>query len=80
VSYAVSYPNSSVGASQHGSELDAHYWRNMFLELGFGEGIDSAPTSHSESVRTAASYHGGNVSSGLHYHALHGPSQPSYGH
>jgi len=83
VSYAASYPNSSVGASQHGSELDAHYWRNMFLELGFGEGIDSTPTSHNESSRTA-SYHGhqsgGNVSSGLHYHALHGPSQPNYGH
>lgn len=21
----------------HASELDAHYWKNMFLELGFGE-------------------------------------------
>ncbi|KAF9557675.1 hypothetical protein CPC08DRAFT_668433 [Agrocybe pediades] len=26
--------------SQHTSELDAHYWKNMFIELGFGEGVD----------------------------------------
>ena len=24
-------------APQNASELDAHYWKNMFLELGFGE-------------------------------------------
>ncbi|KAF8876030.1 hypothetical protein CPB84DRAFT_1796158 [Gymnopilus junonius] len=24
----------------HASELDAHYWKNMFIELGFGENVD----------------------------------------
>jgi hypothetical protein len=24
----------------HPTELDAHYWKNMFLELGFGENVD----------------------------------------
>ncbi|KAJ6496490.1 fungal-specific transcription factor domain-containing protein [Mycena vitilis] len=35
----------------HASELDAHYWKNMFLELGFGDGdqtrnLQSAVDSH----------------------------------
>ncbi|PPQ90137.1 hypothetical protein CVT25_012306 [Psilocybe cyanescens] len=25
---------------QNASDLDAHYWKNMFLELGFGDGVD----------------------------------------
>ncbi|EIN07589.1 hypothetical protein PUNSTDRAFT_126610 [Punctularia strigosozonata HHB-11173 SS5] len=29
-------------APPHHSELDAHYWRNMFRELGFGEGVESS--------------------------------------
>ncbi|CAA7270167.1 unnamed protein product [Cyclocybe aegerita] len=37
----VHYPNGYVPSTpQHASELDAHYWKNMFLELGFGEGVD----------------------------------------
>ncbi|KDR81356.1 hypothetical protein GALMADRAFT_239209 [Galerina marginata CBS 339.88] len=28
------------GVPQHASELDAHYWKNMFIELGFGETVD----------------------------------------
>lgn len=27
----------------HASELDAHYWRNIFLDLGFGGGTDQSP-------------------------------------
>lgn len=27
-------------APNHASELDAHYWKNMFIELGFGENVD----------------------------------------
>jgi len=37
---AIHYPNGYVPVPQHASELDAHYWKNMFLELGFGEGVD----------------------------------------
>ncbi|CAK5264068.1 unnamed protein product, partial [Mycena citricolor] len=35
-----------VPSIHHASELDAHYWKNMFLELGFGESrgpADSKP-------------------------------------
>ena len=73
-----------MGTSQHGSELDAHYWRNMFLELGFGEGIDSTSAPHNESIRNVSSYpshqSGGSIPSGLPYHALHPSPQPGYGH
>lgn len=24
----------------HASELDAHYWKNMFIQLGFGENAE----------------------------------------
>jgi len=34
----------------HASELDALYWKNMFLELGFGENVDDLPTSLSANV------------------------------
>jgi hypothetical protein len=38
---------STFPVPQHASELDAHYWRNMFLELGFGGDVDSSPTNGS---------------------------------
>jgi hypothetical protein len=80
-----SYPNPVLTASQHGSELDAHYWRNMFLELGFGEGIESTPASHNESIRNPPSYHenhptGQNMPSALPYQSLHSSTQTGYGH
>ncbi|KAG5634744.1 hypothetical protein H0H81_000939 [Sphagnurus paluster] len=31
------YPGYAPQAPQYASELDAHYWKNMFIELGFGE-------------------------------------------
>ncbi|KAJ7063042.1 fungal-specific transcription factor domain-containing protein [Mycena amicta] len=42
----VSYPEGYAPAINHASELDAHYWKNMFLELGFGD----AQSDHSRSV------------------------------
>jgi hypothetical protein len=30
----------------HASELDAHYWKNMFLELGFGENGEGHTMAH----------------------------------
>lgn len=36
------YVNSHYPTQPH-SELDAHYWRNMFMDLGFGETVESTP-------------------------------------
>jgi len=36
----VNYQGYVPPAPHHASELDAHYWKNMFLELGFGEGVE----------------------------------------
>ena len=38
---AVHYSGSYFPSGpHHPTELDAHYWKNMFLELGFGENVD----------------------------------------
>jgi hypothetical protein len=38
---AVHYSSSYFPSGpHHPTELDAHYWKNMFLELGFGENVD----------------------------------------
>ncbi|KAJ7489970.1 fungal-specific transcription factor domain-containing protein [Mycena galericulata] len=54
----------------HASELDAHYWKNMFLELGFGD-------SHADQARNLPqAAPDGNQ---LPYH-MHHAAQPNYGH
>jgi len=52
---AIHYPNGYVPAPQHASEMDAHYWKNMFLELGFGEGVDPS-MSHMVPIRPMPPY------------------------
>lgn len=39
----------------HATELDAHYWKNMFLELGFGENVDphALPTAVPANISAA---------------------------
>jgi hypothetical protein len=41
-------PDGYVPSIHHASEPDAHYWKNMFLELGFGDGdlAQSSADSH----------------------------------
>ncbi|KAJ7135045.1 fungal-specific transcription factor domain-containing protein [Mycena crocata] len=58
----------------HASELDAHYWKNMFLELGFGVG-----DAHGDQARTLPQAVADNHQ--LPYH-MHHPAvaQPNYGH
>ncbi|KAJ7752144.1 fungal-specific transcription factor domain-containing protein [Mycena metata] len=51
----------------HASELDAHYWKNMFLELGFGD-------DQSRNLQSAADSHQ------LPYHMHHAVAQANYGH
>ena len=40
MNYQFSAAANSSGAQTH--ELDAHYWRNIFLDLGFGSGADQS--------------------------------------
>ncbi|KAF9459558.1 fungal-specific transcription factor domain-containing protein [Collybia nuda] len=86
---AANYNNIVPQVPHHASELDAHYWKNMFIELGFGEhGEPIAPTTavdhrgmsqyvdtthHSNSQQTHQ--HHGHLS----YSHVHQPSQPNYG-
>ncbi|KAJ7470490.1 fungal-specific transcription factor domain-containing protein [Mycena latifolia] len=67
----VNYPPEGYVPSipHHASELDAHYWKNMFLELGFGDsqGDRNLP-------QTAVDNHQ------LPYHMHHPITQPNYGH
>jgi len=37
---AIHYPNNYVPSPMHATELDGHYWKNMFVQLGFGENSD----------------------------------------
>lgn len=39
----VNYNSFVPQVPHHASELDAHYWKNMFIELGFGENGDPQP-------------------------------------
>ncbi|KAJ7109106.1 fungal-specific transcription factor domain-containing protein [Mycena epipterygia] len=55
----------------HASELDAHYWKNMFLELGFGD-------SQGDQSRNVAQAVVDNHQ--LPYHMHHPAAQPNYGH
>lgn len=42
----VSHHGHVAQVPHHASELDAHYWKNMFLELGFGENGAPAPNGN----------------------------------
>ena len=76
---AVHYPGGYVPvATHHASELDAHYWKNMFLELGFGENVDPS-TMHgvvpNSNPRTAMPQY---VENTTPQHHLPHPSQASH--
>jgi hypothetical protein len=71
---------------QHASELDAHYWRNMFLELGFGgENTENTGTPHMNGTETndtvrAMSYTDGQGHQNRHPQHQALQQQPQSGH
>ncbi|KAF8921608.1 hypothetical protein CPB85DRAFT_1489996 [Mucidula mucida] len=72
------YPGGgySPPTTQHASELDAQYWKNMFLDLGFGGNDNpmaaSMPQNNGNDVRSTYAHQG------TTYHLA--PSHPGYGH
>jgi len=82
---AAHYPGGYVPvATHHASDLDAHYWKNMFLELGFGENVDPS-TMHgvvpNSSTRTMPPFMENNRHLPHPTHTHHGiPPQPQMQH
>lgn len=84
----ISYHNTMPQAPQHASELDAHYWKNMFLELGFGEHGEGQPMpsqalndARSMPQYTDVSHHQSQVhqqqEDHISYHHVHQSSLPN---
>jgi hypothetical protein len=76
------FPVNGNTLNSNPSELDAHYWRNIFLELGFGGGIDQSAASQNSSynyLRTVYPDSQNLSSQHIPYHQM--PStQTGYGH
>ncbi|RDB24029.1 Protein priB [Hypsizygus marmoreus] len=83
--------HSYIPQAQHASELDAHYWKNMFLELGFGEnGEGQGHVMASQGMHegrlpqylvTQHQQHVQQQQAHMSYQHMHQTSQPhSYGH
>ncbi|KJA27281.1 hypothetical protein HYPSUDRAFT_35120 [Hypholoma sublateritium FD-334 SS-4] len=81
-----SYPGGYIPPAPHSSELDQRYWKNMFIELGFGESdaplalqnVVLAPQymdQQQQQQRHAMQAHG--MGQMQQYQAMHGPA---YGH
>lgn len=68
-------------SSAHPSELDAHYWRNIFLELGFGGGADQSGAQYlSNNARNVYSDNQNLSGHHMSYHHMPPVTQPGYGH
>lgn len=91
---AIHYPNNYIPVPHHATELDAHYWRNMFLQLGFGENAADLSMANfaapplplymeqsQQSNQRVYPLHPHNLQGTAHYQSLHhAASQESYGH
>lgn len=70
-------------APHHASELDAHYWKNMFLELGFGDNNEGGPNGggpSSDQARNMPPPPQTQYSDQPPYHHMHPSSTPGYAH
>lgn len=89
---AIHYPNNYIPSPHHATELDGHYWKNMFVQLGFGENSDMSmsmfattpamPSFMDQSDNQPHSSRHSSESQGpVHYHSLRSPSSPQpFGH
>lgn len=80
------YPAAGYAAAppQHASELDAQYWKNMFLDLGFGGTAEQQQQHPSMAGAMPPQSNGGDPRAYAHHHqnaAYHIPqSHPGYSH
>lgn len=78
------FPVNGSTSTSHPSEMDAHYWRNIFLELGFGGGVDQSGASHNPPHNYLRTVYPDNQNLSSHHMPYHHmPStttQTGYGH
>jgi len=69
-------------APHHASELDAHYWKNMFLELGFGDNSEAGPNGGqpTDQARNMPPPAQPPYSDQTPYHHMHPSSTAGYAH
>lgn len=72
INMPVNYPGFAPAAPQHASELDAHYWKNMFIELGFGDAMEGHPAAPQPAQHIMGDERAGNgYTDGSHHHHQH---------
>ncbi|KAF9532438.1 fungal-specific transcription factor domain-containing protein [Crepidotus variabilis] len=87
---AIHYPNGYMPMPQHATELDAHYWKNMFLELGFGENADQSmqafasrhtiPSYMDQSPQHQTPHHPAPYPTHNHHQSITAPTPAQYHH
>ncbi|KNZ81451.1 Protein priB [Termitomyces sp. J132] len=77
----MSYGYNIPQMPQYTSELDAHYWKNMFIELGFGESEENQVGMLPPQVQDRTIHgHGHYAESNHHMHQQHAHHHHSHGH
>ncbi|PPQ93698.1 hypothetical protein CVT25_001748 [Psilocybe cyanescens] len=49
----------------HASDLDAHYWKNMFIELGFGDTVERNSSTNPSNISTSTNMNINSISSAI---------------
>lgn len=70
---------NAPSSTSHTTELDAQYWRNIFLELGFGGGEQSVPPPPTH-IMYPGPQQNSHSNHQMAYPHMHASAQPAYGH